>query len=56
MKGDITSSFSKGGKTVQRTLNADKKFTRPDGSELVLPGRYGVRSCGITGLEKRLRR
>lgn len=40
MKGDVTTSFSKGGKTVVRTLNPDRKYTTPTGSELVLPGRY----------------
>ena len=39
MKGNLTASFDKGGKTVERTLNADKSFTRPDGRTLWLSGR-----------------
>jgi malate synthase len=39
MKGDLTDSFEKGGKTISRTLNADRIYTALDGSELTLPGR-----------------
>ena len=39
MKGDLSDAFDKGGKTVSRTLNADRVFTALDGSELSLPGR-----------------
>ena len=39
MKGDLTASFEKGGKTVERGLASDKRFTVPDGGTLSLKGR-----------------
>jgi malate synthase len=39
MEGDLTESFVKGGRTINRTLNPDRAYTRPDGGELILPGR-----------------
>ena len=39
MRGDLTASFAKGGKTETRRLEADRRYTAPDASELVLPGR-----------------
>jgi malate synthase len=39
MKGDLTASFQKGGKTMTRALEADRVYTATDGSELVLAGR-----------------
>ena len=39
MKGDLEEQFEKGGKTLTRTMNADRSFTAPDGSALTLPGR-----------------
>jgi len=39
MKGDLKASFRKGDKSVERTLDADRDFTAPDGSGFTLPGR-----------------
>ncbi|MDF2857480.1 MAG: malate synthase [Neobacillus sp.] len=39
MKGDLTASFTKGGKTVTRTLNPDRFYTSVNGEEFSLKGR-----------------
>jgi malate synthase len=39
MRGDLVASLSKGGRTVERRLAADRTYTAPDGGRLTLPGR-----------------
>ena len=39
MTGELTATFRKGGEEVVREVAADRTYTAPDGSELVLPGR-----------------
>ena len=39
MRGDLTASFEKGGRAVERRLAPDRVFVAPGGGELRLPGR-----------------
>jgi malate synthase len=39
MQGSLTASFEKGGRTLERRLEADRLYTAPDGGTLTLAGR-----------------
>jgi malate synthase len=39
MKGDLSETLVKGGKTLERTMNPDREYLTPAGEPLVLPGR-----------------
>jgi malate synthase len=39
MKGTLSTSFTKGGETLERRMNQDRVYTAPDGSEKVMHGR-----------------
>ena len=39
MRGDLSESFKKGGRTLTRSLSADREFTSPRGAGFSLPGR-----------------
>jgi malate synthase len=39
MKGELTSSFEKGGKTLTRALNPDRRYLSPEGRYFEIPGR-----------------
>ena len=38
-RGDLAETFEKGGRSLTRRLNDDRRYTAPDGGEVVLPGR-----------------
>ncbi len=39
LEGDLSETFEKGGRSLTRTLNPDRSYTKPDGGTLTLPGR-----------------
>ena len=39
MRGDLTATFDKGSRTIERRLEPDRTYTAPDGGTLTLPGR-----------------
>jgi len=39
MKGDLTETFSKGGRSITRQLNPDRHYTSAKGKQITLPGR-----------------
>ena len=39
MKGDLTATFERDGKTITRTLNPDRTYTSPNGETITLSGR-----------------
>ncbi|MHB1084942.1 MAG: malate synthase G [Thiobacillus sp.] len=39
MKGELTSDFEKGGKTLTRALNPDRRYLSPEGRYFEIPGR-----------------
>ena len=39
MQGDLEDTFDKGGRTITRRLQPDRRYTGPDGREFSLPGR-----------------
>ena len=39
MKGDLSESFEKGGKTINRTLHGDRDYMAPDGTPFIMQGR-----------------
>jgi len=49
MKGDLAASFAKGNRTVERRLEPDRRYRRPDGTPFALHGRalMLVRNVGL---------
>ncbi|MED5573343.1 MAG: malate synthase G, partial [Pseudomonadota bacterium] len=52
MRRDLTASFEKDGETVARRLNEDRRYTAPDGSECVLPGRSSMLVRNVSDILK----
>ncbi|HEY0313604.1 MAG TPA: malate synthase G [Allosphingosinicella sp.] len=57
MRGDLTAAFDKGGRTVERRLADDRRYTAPDDSGLTLRGRalMLVRTVGHLMTNKMMR-
>ena len=45
MKGTLETTFEKNGQPLNRKLNPDRNYIRPDGGELVLPGAKHAAGC-----------
>ena len=39
MKGDLATTFDKGGRATERRLNPDRTYVTPEGAQMTLPGR-----------------